>query len=136
MGIQSIVSIEQNGTSSNLLTSGILEYIDSRVPEIWLPIDACQAFERAFNLTYDNASKLYVVDSAQPQVLLAQKANVSFTLGHTENGGDTVVLTLPYDSFDLYANPPKVAERTRYFPLRRARNATQYILGRTFLQET
>lgn len=137
VGIQSITSTQQNGTSSSLLPSGIMAYIDSTVPEIWLPVEACLAFETAFKLTYDKKSSLYLVDDDLHDSLVAQNANVSFTLGLTGTGGKTINITLPYHSFDLQVSPPVagVESASRYFPLRRAENNTQYTLGRTFFQE-
>jgi hypothetical protein len=35
----------------------------------------------------------------------------------------------------LTASEPLVANATRYYPLKRAANATNYVIGRTFLQE-
>ena len=134
VGVQSIKSSSANGTVKSLLPSGILAYVDSTVPQIWLPIEACQAFEEAFGLKHDEESGLYPVDDDLHDALIAQNASITFTLGHLETGGETIDITLPYDSFDLQATPPFVNKRTRYFPLRRADNATQYTLGRTFLQ--
>ena len=136
VGIQSITSTEQDGTENNLLPSGgINAYIDSTVPYIYLPIDACQAFESAFGLTYDNTSELYLVSGSLHQKLQAQNASVTFTLGNTATSGRTTNITLPYASFDLTATWPLVQNGSLYFPLQRADNQTQYTLGRTFLQE-
>ena len=44
-------------------------------------------------------------------------------------------IVLPYASFDLLASYPRVLNATKYFPLKRAANESQYTLGRTFLQE-
>jgi hypothetical protein len=60
---------------------------------------------------------------------------VNFTIGNTISGGDTINVTLPYASFDLQAEYPFVSNSSRYFPLQRAANDTQYTLGRVFLQE-
>lgn len=135
VGIQSIASTDQDGITHNLLSSGILAYVDSTVPQIWLPIEACQAFEKAFGLTYDEKSKVYPVNDTLHNKLITQNANITFTLGNTETGGPTIDIILPYDSFDLVATPPFVQNSTKYFPLQRADNDTQYTLGRTFLQE-
>lgn len=135
VGIQSINSSDQDGTTHNLLSSGILAYVDSTVPQIWLPIEACEAFEKAFGLTYDEISKLYPVNDALHKKLLAQNATISFTLGSTKIGGKTINIVLPYNSFDLQASPPFTQNSTKYFPLQRAANDTQYTLGRAFLQE-
>lgn len=135
VGIQSITSTDSKQTQTQLLPSGILAYVDSTVPHIWLPLDACQAFEKAFGLIYDNASQLYLVNDSLHKTLRALNASVTFTLGNSMTGGQTVDIVLPYASFDLLVQPPLVENSTRYFPLKRAANQTQYTLGRTFLQE-
>ncbi|MCJ1384446.1 hypothetical protein MMC17_007562 [Xylographa soralifera] len=142
VNILSITSGEQA-----LLPSAIPAYIDSTVSHIWLPIEACQQFERAFSLELDNVTQLYLVNDSLHNSLLSQNANITFELGPIEgtaqNGSQsTVNVTLPYASFDLKATYPFIGEDTgnssassRYFPLRQAANSTQYTLGRTFLQE-
>lgn len=135
VGVQSIISTDQDGTTHDLLPTGINAYIDSTVPQIWLPLEACKAFEKAFNLTYDAENMIYPVSNALHKMLVAQNASVTFMLSNSYAGGQTIDITLPYDSFDLQAQPPFTPNATRYFPLHRAANETQYTLGRTFLQE-
>ena len=137
VGIQSISSVNENGTTSNLLPTGIMAFVDSTEAQIWLPVEACQAFEKAFGLTYNTTNGYYLVDNALHAQLQAQNASVTFTLGSTVSGGETVNITLPYNSFDLTLTPPaaNLSSSTKYFPLRRADNDAQYTLGRTFLQE-
>lgn len=63
---------------------------------------------------------------------------ITFTIGSSTSGGPTVDIDLPYASFDLSVSYPWIDQdmpTSRYFPLRRADNDTQYTLGRTFLQE-
>ena len=133
VGIQSITSVDQNGTTSSLLPTGIMALVDSTEAQIWLPVAACQAFEQAFGLTYNTTNGLYLVNNALHTQLQTQNASVTFTLGNSTSGGETVNITLPYSSFDLTLTPP--LPNTKYFPLRRAANDSQYTLGRTFLQE-
>ncbi|KAL8703927.1 MAG: hypothetical protein Q9201_002907 [Fulgogasparrea decipioides] len=135
VGIQSIVSIDQDGMTHDLLPTGVNAYVDSTVPQIWLPIEACRAFEKAFDLIYDTENQVYPVSNTLHSKLLTQNASITFTLGNSNSGGQTIDITLPYDSFDLQAQPPFTSNATRYFPLQRAVNDTQYTLGRTFLQE-
>lgn len=135
VGIQSIVSTDQVGTKHDLLPTGINAYVDSTVPQIWLPLEACKAFEKAFGLTYDNENSIYPVSNTLHTKLVAQNASITFTLGNSDSGGQTTEISLPYASFDLQAQPPFTANATKYFPLQRAVNETQYTLGRTFLQE-
>ncbi|KAL8998091.1 MAG: hypothetical protein Q9169_002784 [Polycauliona sp. 2 TL-2023] len=136
VALQSIQYSDNGVAGRQLLSDQILTFVDSTVPHIWLPLDTCQAFESAFGLTYDNATDLYLVNSTLHDTLTKRNPSVSFILGNRSEGGATVNITFPYASFDLQVSFPIVPEPTRYFPLRRADNETQYTLGRTFLQES
>jgi hypothetical protein len=119
-----------------LLSESIFTFIDSTVPHIWLPLDACQNFEQAFGLTWDPTTELYLVDETLHEKLLSQNASLTFTIkNQTSDRSSSLDITLPYASFDLEIDFPIVENKTRYFPLKRAANDTQYTLGRTFLQE-
>ena len=134
VGIQSISVI---GSSHELLRTPILAFVDSTIPHIWLPVEACRAFEEAFGISWDPSSDLYLVNETTHQGLLAQNASLSFRVGTNTVTSEVVDIVLPYASFDLQVldTYPNVTNSTRYFPLRRAANDTQYTLGRTFLQE-
>ena len=137
VGLQSIQFTDQKSTKDLLPGGGIFTFIDSTIPHIWLPFDACQAFEKAFGITYDTTTDLYLVSDSQHNALKAQNASVAFLLGNDVRGGQTVNITLPYSSFDLQLTQyyPGINQTTQYFPLRRAANDSQFTLGRTFLQE-
>ncbi|KAF8862684.1 acid protease [Acephala macrosclerotiorum] len=117
-----------------LLSSSIPAFLDSSLPYIWLPTEACRLFENAFNLVWDNITELYLVNDSQHDALKSQNASLTFTLGNLTAGFD-VNITLPYAAFDLTASSPLVANTFRYFPLKRAANKSQYVLGRTLFQE-
>jgi hypothetical protein len=53
----------------------------------------------------------------------------------TGGSSTSINITLPYAAFDLTASTPLATPATRYFPLKRAANSTQWVLGRTFFQE-
>ena len=135
VGLQSISGTATNLSTTPLLPSPILTFIDSTQPYIYLPIESCQAFENAFGLVWDETTKTYWVDDNLHQTLLTTNPNITFTIGNSLTGGPTVDIFLPYASFDLQAKHPAVADTARFFPLRRAANETQYTLGRTFMQE-
>lgn len=140
VGLQSITFSDSKTTDRRLLSEGILTFIDSTVPHIWLPQDACTLFEDAFGITYNDTVDRYLVNDTLHEKLQSQNASVTFVLGNNINGGTTVNITLPYAAFDLQAfdlqvNGSTVNGTENYFPLRRAANETQYTLGRTFLQE-
>jgi hypothetical protein len=134
VGLQAITTSLQ-GTDHTLLPQGIYTFIDSTVPHIWLPLTACQRFEAIFGLTWDPITDLYLVNDTLHLSLLNQNPIFTFILGNTTQGGPSMNIVLPYASFDLFVDYPIVANQTRYFPIMRAANDTQYTLGRAFLQE-
>lgn len=134
IGVQSI-STNASADNTVLQSSQIAMFIDSSVAELYLPLDACHAFEKAFGLTYNTSLDMYLVSDALHSKLTDENPTVTFTLTTAITGGSTFNITFPYASFDLQANPPLVKKASRYFPLKRAANETQYVLGRTFLQE-
>ncbi|KAL8946938.1 MAG: hypothetical protein Q9222_006731 [Ikaeria aurantiellina] len=135
VGVQSI-SIP--GSSYQLLPEPISAFVDSSIPHIWLPLAACQLFETVFGISWNSTLGLYLVNETTHEVLLAQNASLTFTIGASPQSSQVINITLPYVSFDLELMEtfPGVSKATRYFPLRRAANDTQYTLGRTLLQET
>ncbi len=47
-GLQEILGTDTLAGTVSLLPEGIMTYIDSTIPEIWLPVPACEMFESAF----------------------------------------------------------------------------------------
>lgn len=138
VAIQSIsTDLQNSGGAQQLLNSPVYADVDSTVPQIWLPLAACQAFETVFGIQFDNATGLYLVNNSLHNTLTQQNPNVTFTLAQGFSGGSTVNITLPYGAFDLIAQSPYqgLPNQSYYFPLRRAANESQYTLGRAFLQE-
>ncbi|KAH9217588.1 aspartic peptidase domain-containing protein [Leptodontidium sp. 2 PMI_412] len=134
------VKLEAITTSSSisLLQSSINTVLDSTVSHIWLPTSSCALFENAFGLTWNDTAQLYVVSETQHTLLQAQNPSVTFTLRRADtvsSATERVNITLPYGAFDLEASWPLVENSTRYFPLKRANDSSQYILGRAFFQE-
>jgi hypothetical protein len=122
------------GEGTSLLSSPIPMLLDSTIPYIYLPVSACEEFESAFGLVWDNATQLYLLTDAQHTALQTKNPNITFALGNLTSS--TIIdITLPYSAFDLTLSYPIVANATRYFPLKRANDSSQYTLGRTFFQE-
>ncbi|KAF1974313.1 acid protease [Bimuria novae-zelandiae CBS 107.79] len=130
-----IQSITTSLTDDSLLDSGIIAYISTLVPDIWLPASVCAKFEEAFGLTWDNETELYLMNSSLHSTLLEQDPSVRFTVGPEVSGG-AVTINMPYWNFYQTAQPAltNASKPMMYFPLKRAANDTQYVLGRTFLQ--
>jgi hypothetical protein len=128
IGLEAITT----GTGKSLLPSPITAIsLDSTLPYLYLPTEACAQFESAFGLTWNDTAEMYFLTDSQHSTLKSQNPSIKFTLGTSPN---TVDITLPYAAFDLNASWPLVTSTTPYFPLRRAINNT-YVLGRTFFQE-
>ncbi|KAI8934836.1 hypothetical protein NX059_008516 [Plenodomus lindquistii] len=138
VGVDSILATNTlQGTFS--LTSGAhFSVIDSTVPHLWLPEDVCAQFERAFGLTYDPQTELYLVNDTIHQQLRNNNPTITLKLVNSLSGSSTnyTNIELPYGAFDLQASYPYYQNATNYFPIRRAANSTQYVLGRTLLQES
>lgn len=133
VGLQRIVATTDD-TTVTLLDKGIIALIDTAVPEIWLPPSTCDEIASAFGLTYHNASDRYVLTTIAHNALEKSNPSIKFELGTSVSGGSTVLIEVPYKAFDLEASYPIYASPTKYFPLRRAVNESQYALGRAFLQ--
>lgn len=135
VGLQSITSSESNGSTNLLLPSPHWTFIDSTVPYIELPLDACQSFERVFGLAWNATYGIYVVDDDLHQTLKTRNPTFAFEIGNSQSGGPSVEITLPYSSFYLPFLPFFDSPPLRYFPIQRAANDSQLTLGRAFLQE-
>lgn len=138
VGVVGLVANTTSQTSVDLLKrNDVNMFIDSTIAELWLPIEICRAFEDAFGLQHDASTDLYLVNDTLHQTLLKLKPSVTFTLGQKYSTDATVQITLPYAAFDLEASPPYrgLQQQTRYFPIRRGNDSSQWVLGRTFLQE-
>jgi hypothetical protein len=115
-------------------------FIDSVIPEIWLPTASCASFESAFGLTWNEDLSMYLVNDTQEKHLVSQNPTVTFSLGAatSEDSFASTQITFPYRAFDQIASYPLVGAAqgaVRYFPLKRAVHEDQITLGRTFLQE-
>jgi hypothetical protein len=131
-----IQSITYSGTTQDvLLSTPIFSFIESTDPNIWLPEAACQAFERAFGISIDNSTGLYLINATQYAQLQSLNPQVTFTLANSLSGGETVDIVLPFNAFGLSTSYPFTPNDTYYFPLKKAANESQYTLGRAFLQE-
>lgn len=132
--VKGITMSSQEGGIRRLDAASFSAVIDSTVPYLYLPTEVCRRFEDAFGLKYDERSSLYLVNNTLHNRLIEQSANVTFTLSNTRNATG-VNIVLPYAAFDLRASWPLVQNQTRYFPLKRAAQSSQVVLGRAFLQE-
>ncbi|KAF2678092.1 acid protease [Lentithecium fluviatile CBS 122367] len=132
-----VQSITTSLNSESLLNSEdkIIAYISTMVADIWLPTSVCQKFEKAFGLIWDSKAELYLLDSSLHQTLLERDPSVRFTVG-PETSGAAVAINMPYWSLYHTAklDPTNSSSDRLYFPIKRAANDSQYVLGRTFLQ--
>lgn len=113
----------------------IYVHLDFTVPHLWLPRDTCDRLASAFGLRYYASTDLYLVDEGTHKDLLLRNPQVTIGLGASANPAERVNIILPYAAFDMEASHPVYPNATRYFPMRRAANDSQYTLGRVFMQE-
>ncbi|CAI6261844.1 unnamed protein product [Periconia digitata] len=137
VGVQSIQSTNTPKGSYTFSSKAHFSLVDSTVPHLWLPREICDEFEDVFGLTYDPEKDLYLVNDTMHDQLTSLKPEITIKLGnslenHPQNHTSVV---LPYSAFDLQASYPYYNKSTNYFPIRRAANDSQYVLGRTLLQE-
>jgi hypothetical protein len=129
-----IQSVTSNITDIPLLGTGIIAYIDTLVAEIWLPTRTCELFEEAFGLTWDSTTERYLMNDSLHETLLFKNPSVTFKLG-PQVSGDSVTIELPYFNWYQTATTALLGNSSSlYFPLKRAANDTQYVLGRAFMQ--
>lgn len=129
------ITMTAKDTNSSLMSNPFQALVDSTIPYLYLPLAVCEKFEAAFDLVFNNTVQAYLVNDTLHQQLLDRDASVTFTLRNSINITETVEITLPYAAFDLTADYPLMPTPSKYFPLMRAANDSQYTLGRTFLQE-
>ncbi|KAG4432803.1 hypothetical protein IFR05_011714 [Cadophora sp. M221] len=133
--IRSITSTTSAGNTT-LMSTPIFAFIDSAVPDFYLPVSVCQQFEKAFGLTLDQASGRYLINNTTHENLKTLNPNITFTLANQKEGGETTDIVLPYAAFDLNITTPLLTNSSSlYFPLKQTSNENLYVLGRAFLQE-
>jgi hypothetical protein len=136
VGVQSIIASNTLIGVTSFTISGHLSLIDSTVPHLWLPSSVCDLMAAAFGLTYDNSTDLYLINDSMHARLQSLNPTVTIKLGNTAyTSSNNTNIELPYSAFDLTCSPPLCSNTTNYFPIRRAANESQYVLGRTLLQE-
>lgn len=75
--LQTITSSTSSGNTT-LMSTPELMYIDSSVPELWLPTEVCEEFEKTFGIELDSAADRYLLNSSTHSTLLSE--NPTFTL--------------------------------------------------------
>lgn len=126
VAIQSIQKSGSNGEAA-LLPTAVLAALDSSQAALWLPSEACEQFENAFGIAWNDTLEMYLVNGTAHEALVEENPNVTFTLGNAVEGGRTVDIVLPYSAFDLNATYPTISGsgEERFFPLKRAANSSQ-----------
>ncbi|KAH8681564.1 aspartic peptidase domain-containing protein [Xylariales sp. PMI_506] len=154
----SVTSLDDAPAQWNSSTESLLSFdesvtalIDSSTPYLWLPTATCDRFASALNLTWNETFGLYLFSS-----------DATFT-SFSEPGLSFVFSLSSFDNLDNYGEPLEVAGVVNitisanafaqtlrypfmnligygdaaipYFPLKRAENGSQIIIGRSFLQE-
>ncbi|KAH8163415.1 hypothetical protein CIB48_g4843 [Xylaria polymorpha] len=126
--------------------------IDSSTPYLWLPSTICDRFADALNLTWNETLGLYIFSNNNDLTRYQSAPDLSFTFtlssldnrnnfGSPTNMSGIVNITVSANAFVQSLQYPFEnlidygAPAIPYFPLKRAKNSSQLIIGRSFLQE-
>jgi hypothetical protein len=87
-------------------------------------------------LTYDTDTDHYLISNDTHRRLLREQPTLLFQIAPLPEYDKSVDIKLPYSSLSLQLGFPYVGpgNMTWYFPIRRATNPNQFVLGRAFLQ--
>lgn len=92
LNVSSISTTDASGSPLSLLSAGPTYFlVDSSVPQIWLPEQACAAFAEDLGLDFDPTTELYLVNDSQHETLLARNSSITFTIEGSKTGN--LVLT-------------------------------------------
>ncbi|QIW96321.1 hypothetical protein AMS68_001839 [Peltaster fructicola] len=122
-----------SGNSLSLLNAATTASIDSSLTHLYLPSRACDLLASNLGLSYDNTTNYYTVNQTVHDTLKANNATLTFLLG---GNSAPLSISMPYKSLDLQVGIPYYQPNQNYFPIRKAANDSQIVLGRAFLQET
>ncbi|KAF4556473.1 Eukaryotic aspartyl protease-like protein 3 [Elsinoe fawcettii] len=131
------ISLQLDGKEVRSFSTSFTADIDSTSPFMILPSEVCILLDKTYGLTTSDSQEYYRINVSRSEDLMRQNASVTFHLGPEISGGSRVSVALPYAAFNQNISYPhtEVGNTERYFPVRCTDDASQYILGRTFLQE-
>lgn len=114
-------------------------HIDSTRPFIYLPPVIYDKLSENLDLQYDNQTKSLIVPDEKQMEFKIRDPIMSFTvtpLNRDKIPNKSVTIQIPYSSLLLKMDYPiaKKNQSVRYVPIRKASDSSQYVLGRTFLQ--
>ncbi len=132
--IAELQSITSNNSTSPIFSGKADVVFDSVVTDLWLPPQACEGFQNVLGLQYNATSNYYFVNQTSLAKINREKHQFHFRFNSPTTG--TIVLSMPITSIlgKLYQNVTN-SNITAWLSLRQARNASQYTMGRAFLQE-
>lgn len=128
-------TLQNSQTSLHPGNGSVTMRIDSSTSYLWLPTDMCDASTEAFGLIERADSGFFLVNATTQKRLMQMDPTLTFTIGHGATNSDSLSFRFPYSAFNQYVGAPYYGFNVSYFPIRRAANGSQYVLGRAFLQE-
>jgi hypothetical protein len=120
------VAVTEIDMGSKKVVTSLPSYfvLDSVVPDFWLPLEICTAFESALGLVGSEKASMYLINDTQHANLSASNPEVTFSLAATESSKYTenaVNITLPYAALNLVAEYPLVTSQTLHCGTSRCR---------------
>ncbi|KAI6490887.1 hypothetical protein MCOR11_007325 [Pyricularia oryzae] len=136
------------------MNDSLVVTIDTSLPYLALPESICDRFADALNLTYNSTLDVYLFNGDQltspDSALGASRLNFTFSLSSWDNNNNqgkpleapgVVNITISGQAFTQYLTYPyrnlfgPYDPGLGYFPLRRAKNVNEFVIGRAFMQE-
>ncbi|MCJ1444194.1 MAG: hypothetical protein MMC23_004695 [Stictis urceolatum] len=116
-------------STTQLLSTPLKAFIETGTEDLWLPEDACDLFASHFRLSWNGTSQRYTSSLSSNNDFVNKIVVLTFEISDSANKSARNLITLNVG----HLTPP-VVDDLWIFPLRRAANATQYTLGRSFLR--
>ena len=111
------------------ITTSIPVAMNPGAPYMYLPNSTCEAMVKDLPVTYNASLGLYFWNTQDPAYvkIITSPTYMSFS---TSN----LTIKVPFQLLNLTLDAPLVSKPTPYFPCQPPNNATDYSLGRAFLQ--
>ena len=127
---------EKNGllaASNSSISTSIPITMNPGAPYMYLPNSTCQAMVQDLPVTYNSTFGLYLWNTQDPKYASIINSPTYLSLIFRDST-DNLTIKVPFQLLNLTLDAPFVSQKTPYFPCQPPNNATDYSLGRAFLQ--
>ena len=109
--------------------------MDSTLPFLELPEEACNRWKDAFNLDYDAKRGLFYPSPITITQLRRRAPEVVLSIAAPSNHSHSLSIILPFASFDHTLQNDSKSDPIAYIPIKMANKERGVVLGRVLFQE-